>query len=170
MSEQFTVIEKAIGPVIEIEENVPVWKMPATFGRDFKKIANYIVSNNAEVVDMPYGYYKDMDWEREINRSKLSMLFSMFTKKWHLIVGMVSSKELPGSGELKSQIKATKKFVRAVHLGPYQESAKTYKALMEWANSQGISVKNEVYEFYANDPAKVPKDQIKTVIYIPIVS
>ena len=34
MDEQFEVIEKAIGPVIEIEERVPVWRMPATFYRN----------------------------------------------------------------------------------------------------------------------------------------
>lgn len=168
MSNEFEIIDKAVGSVIEIEERVPVWRMPATFGRDFKRIADYIQSRDAEIVDMPYGLYKEMDWEREVNRSKLSMFFAMFSKKWHLFVGMVSSKELPGDGELKSTTKDTQKFIKATHLGPYQESSKTYKSLLDWAKAQGLSVKNEAYEFYANDPTQVEKSEIKTVILIPL--
>lgn len=168
MSADFEVISKSMGSVVEIEEFVPVWKMPATFGRDFKKIANYIESNDAEVVEMPYGYYKDMDWEVEANRSKLSSFLLMFTKKWHLIVGMTSSKILPGKGVLHAENKETQKFAKAIHLGPYQTCSKTYKALLEWSKTQGLSLKNEVYELYANDPKKVAKDEIKTIILVPL--
>ena len=42
MTDQFEVIEKTIGPVIEIEECVSVWRMPATFTRDYKRIADYL--------------------------------------------------------------------------------------------------------------------------------
>ncbi len=168
MAEDFEVVTKAIGTVVEIEEFVPIWKMPVTFGRDFKKIANYIESQNAEVVDMPYGLYKDMDWEAEVNEGKWSMFLSMFTKKWHLFVGMASSKALPENGELKAETKAPQKFAKAIHLGPYQQCGKTYKALLGWSKSQGLTLRNEAYEFYANDPKKVAKDQIKTVILVPL--
>jgi len=87
---EFEIIEKEIGPVIEIEERVPVWRMPATFGRDYKRIAEYLTSQDAEVVGMPYARYQNMDWEVELNRSKLSTFFSLFTQKWHFFVGMPS--------------------------------------------------------------------------------
>jgi len=168
MEEKFSVIDKSLGHVIQIEEFVPVWKMPMTFTKDFKKIADYIESNDAKVIEMPYGYYKDMDWELEVNRSKLSMFLSMFTKKWHLFVGMISSQALPGSGELTAQNKGMQKFVKAVHNGPYQTSNKTYRALLDWSRSQGLSLKNEAYELYANDPRKVKKDEIETIILVPL--
>ena len=168
MSKDFEVINNTIGSVIEIEEFVPVWKMPTTFGKDFKKIANYIESNDAKVVEMPYGYYNDIDLKVEVTRSKLSILLSVFTKKWHLFVGMKSSKALPGKGELKAKNKAAQEFVKAIHYGPYQTSSKTYKALLEWSKTQGLSLKNEAYEFYANDPGKVIKDEIKTIILVPV--
>ena len=31
MADEFEVVEKAIGPVIEIEESIPVWRMPTPF-------------------------------------------------------------------------------------------------------------------------------------------
>lgn len=168
MSQEFEVIEKAIGPVIEIEEFVSVWRMPATFGQDYKRISAYLTSQGAECIDMPYARYQDMDWERELNKGKLATFFTILTKKWHFFVGMPTSKTLSGEGELKSQVLASQRYVRAVHRGPYQKCGKTYKALYDWARSQGLSLTNEAIECYVNDPREVDKADIETVILIPI--
>ena len=169
MIDEFEIIEKTIGPVIEIEENVCVWRMPATFARDYKDISDYLTSQDAECVDMPYARYQDMDWELELNRGKLATFFSMLTKKWHFFVGMPTSKTLPGEGGFKSQILASQRYARAVHRGPYQQCGATYKALYDWVKSQGLSLKNEAIEFYVNDPHEVDKADIETVILIPIL-
>jgi len=168
MSDEFEVIEKAIGPVIEIEERVAVWRMPSTFGQDYKRIYDYLKSQNAECVDMPYARYQDMDWEVELNRGKLATFFSLLTKKWHFYAGMPTSKELPGEGQLKSLVLTSQRYARAVHRGPYQKCGATYKALYDWAMSQGLSLKNEAIEFYVNDPHEVDKVDIETVILIPL--
>lgn len=152
MIHKFEVIEKAIGPVIEIEECVKMWRMPATFSRDYKRIMDYLASQGAECVDMPYARYQDMDWELELGRGKLATFFSLLTKKWHFFAGMPTSKPLPGEGELKSQVLASQRYVRAVHRGPYQKCGATYKALYEWVKTHGLSVKNEAIECYVNDP------------------
>lgn len=120
MNNEFAIIEKAIGPVIEIEERAKVWRMPAIFGRDYKRIADYLASQGAECVDMPYARYQDMDLELEVNRGKLATFFAMLTKKWHFFAGMPTSKPLPGEGELKSRVLASQRYAHAVHRGPYQ--------------------------------------------------
>ena len=168
MTDQFEVIEKTIGPVIEIEECVSVWRMPATFTRDYKRIADYLDTQGAECVDMPYARYLDMDWEVELNRGKLATFFSLLTRKWHFFAGMPSSKPVPGEAELKSQMFSSQRFVRGVHRGPYQECGATYKAMFDWAVAQNISLKNEAIECYVNDPHEVDKADIETVILIPI--
>lgn len=168
MTDKFEVIEKTIGPVVEIEECVSVWRMPATFTRDYKRIAKYLVTQGAECVDMPYARYLDMDWEVELNRGKLATFYSLLTKKWHFYAGMPSSKPVPGDTELKSQVLASRRFVRGVHFGPYKECGATYKALFEWAMAQNLSLENEAIEFYLNDPHKVDKADIETVILIPL--
>ena len=76
MDPEFEIIEKTIGPVIEIEERVSMWRMPATFTRDYKRIADYLRTQDAECVDMPYARYQDMDWERELNQGKLAAFLS----------------------------------------------------------------------------------------------
>ena len=168
MTQTFEIIEKAIGPVIEIEEYIKVWRMPSTFGRDYKRISNYLASHGAECVGMPYARYVDMNWDVEVNRGQFATFFAMLTKKWHFLVGMPTSKVLPGEGKLKSQDMASQRFARGVHRGPYQKCGATYKALYEWAKSQGLTLKNEALEFYANDPREVDKADIETVILIPI--
>ena len=168
MTNEFEIIDKAIGPVIEIEERVPVWRMPATFGRDYKRIAEYVTSQGAEIVDMPYARYQDMDWQRELSRGKLASLFAMLTKKWHFFVGMPTSKTLPGEKELQSRKLASQRYARAIHRGPYQNSVVTYRALYDWVVSQGLSMQNEAIECYVNDPREVAEADIETVILIPL--
>lgn len=168
MNQEFEIIEKAIGPVIEIEECVKVWRMPGTFGKDYKRISAYLTSHGAECVEMPYARYQDMNWELELNRGKLATFFAMLTKNWHFFVGMPTSKELPGDGELKAQVLASQRFARAVHRGPYQKCGATYKALYEWVKSQGMTMNNEAIECYVNDPREVDKADIETLILVPI--
>ena len=168
MDPDFEIIEKTIGPVIEIEERVSMWRMPATFTRDYKRIADYLRTQDAECVDMPYARYQDMDWERELKQGKLAAFFTLLTRKWHFFAGMPTSKNLPGNGELKSQVLETQRFARAIHRGPYQKCGATYKALYDWVTAQGLSVKNEAIECYVNDPREVDKADLETVILIPV--
>ena len=168
MTDGFEVIEKTLGPVIEIEERAKMWRMPATFARDYKRIADYLAAHGAECIDMPYARYEDMDWERELSRGKLATFFSLLTKRWHFFAGMPTSKSLPGEGGLKSRVLASQRYVRGVHKGPYQECGATYKALYDWAVSQGLSLDDEAIECYVNDPREVDKADLETVILIPI--
>lgn len=168
MAEPFVVIEKAFGAVVEIEERVGMLAMPATFGRDFKRIMAYLQSQGAECVDMPYARYQDMDWERELNQGMLAGVFSMLFKKWHFFVGMPSSKSLPGEGVLVARQLASQRYVRAVHRGPYRKCGATYKALHAWAKAQGILLSSEAIECYVNDPREVGPEELETVILIPI--
>lgn len=168
MANDFQVVEKAIGPAIEVEERVAVWRMPATFSRDYQRIADYVKSQGAQVEGMPYAYYLDMDWDVELNRGKFSMLFSMLFKKWHFFAGWPTSKSLPGEGDLQSTEWGSHRYVSAMHRGPYKESSKTYRELISWAKDQGLSLKNEVFELYVNDPQEVGEANAETVILVPI--
>lgn len=93
---------------------------------------------------------------------------SLLTTKWHLFVGMPTSKTLAGEGELKSHVLANRGYVLAVHREPYQQCGATHKALYDWAKSQRLSLKNEAIECYINDPHEVDKTDLETVILIPI--
>jgi len=167
-TEKFEILEKEIGSVVEIEESVKVWQMPKAFGRDYEKINNYLVSNDAECSGMPYARYVDMDWEKEVNRGLLANIIGMLFKKWHFFAGMPSSKMLQSSGEFQSQEIKSQKYARALHKGAYKDVGPTYKALYEWSLTQSVTLKNEAIEYYLNDPEEVETSDIETEIYIPI--
>ena len=169
MADDFEIIEKSLGPAIEIEEYAKAWRMPAIFGRDYKRIAEYLGSQGAEILDYPYARYQDMDWDLELKRGMLATFFSLFTKKWHFYVGMPSSFAIPGKGDLRSITHGSQRYVRGVHRGPYQECTRTYKALFSWAQEEGLTLKNEAIECYVNDPREVDKADIETIILIPLV-
>jgi len=168
MSDQFEIVEQAIGPVVEIEERVPMWRMPATFGRDYKQIADYLESQGAECVGMPYARYQEMDWGRDLGQGKLAALWAMLTKKWHFFVGMPCSKHLSGGGLLVARELDSRRYVRGVHRGPYRECGGTYRALYDWTRGQGLVLRSEAIECYVNDPREVAKADIETVILIPV--
>ena len=168
MVDDFEVIEKTLGPVIEIEERIPVWRMPAAFGQDFKRIAEYLELQGAQIVGMPYGRYVEMDWEKEIYQGKLARFFTLFTKKWHFFVGMCASKPVSGEGELKAQALVSQRYAKAIHKGAYKKCGSTYKALFEWVKTQGLSLQDQAIECYANDPNEVDEADLETVILIPL--
>lgn len=167
-TEEFEIQDREIGPVVEIEENVKVWQMPKTFGRDFEMINHYLVSNDAICSGMPYARYVDMVWEKEVNRGVFANIIAIIFKRWHFFAGLPSSKNLQSSGVLHAKEMKSQKYVRALHKGPYKDVGPTYKALYEWANKQGIALKNEAIEFYLNDPADVKPAEIETEILIAI--
>jgi effector-binding domain-containing protein len=168
MNNEFEIIEKEIGPVIEIEEHVTMWRMPSTFSRDYKRIAEYLSAQGVECVEAPYARYLDMDWELEIGKGKFSALIDMLTRKWHFQAGMPISRPLPGEGELKAHVLEKRRYCKAVHHGPYQKVGGTYKALYDWVKVQGLSLENEAIEFYLNDPRETDKADLETVILIPV--
>lgn len=169
MANDFEIIEQSLGHAIEIEEIAPAWRMPAIFSRDYQRIAEYMNSQGAEILDFPYARYQDMDWDVELNRGKLASLLSLFTKKWHFYVGMPSSIPLPGKAELRSIDHSNQRYVRGVHFGPYKDCTETYRALFNWAQEKGLALHNEAIECYVNDPREVDEDDIETIILIPLI-
>jgi len=168
MANDFEIIEQNLGYAIEIEETASAWRMPAIFSRDYQRIAEYLQSKGAEILDFPYARYQDMNWDVELNRGKLATFFSLFTKKWHFYVGMPSSVALPGKDDLKTVTHPSQHYVRGTHFGPYKDCSGTYKALFNWAQHKGLTLKNEAIEYYVNDPREVDEAEIETVIMIPL--
>lgn len=145
-----------------------MWRMPATFGRDYKRIAEYLSSQGAECVGMPYARYLEMEWEREIGKGKFASVLDMLLRKWHFQVGMPSSQRLPGEVGLVSRELPLRRYAKAVHRGPYQKVGPVYAALTRWAREQGLSLECEAIECYLNDPQEFAPAELETLILIPV--
>ncbi len=126
------IVEKEIGNVVEIEECSAMWKMPMILGKDFQKLLDCLKSQNAECAEAPYTRYVDVDWDSEMGKSKFAMFLEIFTKKWHFFAGMPTSSEVEDQGECKTSSIGMRKYVKTVHMGPYQKVGATYKKMQEW--------------------------------------
>jgi effector-binding domain-containing protein len=170
MVHMFEIVEITIGPVVEVEESTFVWQMPSRFKRDYQSIAEYIAATGAEFSGMPYARYFDMNWAGELNRGKISSLFSMLFKKWHYLAGMPSTKLLQGRGRLRANNYPQRRYASTMHCGPYKNCGETYVALMKWLLEQGHTPDSEAFEFYRNDPHEVAEAELETQILIPLLS
>lgn len=168
MNSEIEIIEKEIGNSIEIEENVPMWKMPFVIKKDFQKIMDFIKSENREISEMPYTRFINVDWEAEMSKSKFAIFMEIFTRKWNFKVGIPVQDTLQDKEDLICLFIPKKKYVKTMHKGPYQKVGETYKRMYEWIKTGSISAENESIEIYLNDPRETKKQDLETMVLIPV--
>jgi effector-binding domain-containing protein len=166
--EDIEIIEKEIGDVIEIEERVPVWKMPFVMSKDFNLILEYLKSKDVDCKEAPYARYINIDWELEMKKGAFANFVGLLTKKWHFRVGMPTSMKIEGANDLKDRQIQNKKYVKTIQYGPYQDVGATYKKMYAWAKSQNLDFENESLELYLNNPKVTDKERLKTMVLIPV--
>ena len=168
MKSKIEIIEREIGTVIEVEENIPMWKMPSTMGRDFNLILEHIEKHGNIRYEIPYARYLEIDWESEMSKGLLTTFIEVFTKKWHFQAGIPVSEEITVSHPLKSGFIKKSQYVKTIHHGAYHKVGKTYKILYSWAVEQQLCLGQESIEFYLNDPREVKKEALETMVLIPV--
>ena len=166
------IIDRSIGYVVEIEQKVSTMKMPKTMGEDYKSIFKYLKENGIEPSDstMPYTRYLDIDWDSQMNKGALANFIELFTKKWHFFDGVQSTKKLPEKDDFVTKRFTKRKYLRAMHYGPYQKVSDTYRKMWQFALENKLKLENESFEFYLNDPSTVKKEEIETEVLIPIIN
>ena len=170
MKDEFEIVEKEIGATLEIEKRAPIWKMPSVMGRDYRRLSEYLKSQDCESSGAPYTRYLDIDWETQLSHNPIANLLGMFTKKWRFQVGMPTSRELVGEGDIKASVIEKKRYVRALHRGPYKKVGKTYAGMYVWMKKNGLSPGDESIESYLNDPTETGQEDAETLVLIPIVN
>jgi AraC family transcriptional regulator len=103
-------------------------------------------------------FYDDPDTTPvEALRSDAGLLVGPSTK----IPGGLSEQRIPGGS-----------YASTLHVGPYEQLPDTWARFMgEWLPASGYRLADDgvSYELYLNDPSRVPKDQLRTEIRIPVV-
>ena len=66
---------------------------------------------------------------------------------------------------------AAGRYACAVHVGPYEQLGDAWARFMgEWLPASGHRIgAGASFEIYRNDPTKVPKQELRTDLYISIV-
>ncbi|CAA0082514.1 Uncharacterised protein [BD1-7 clade bacterium] len=168
MATPIDVVEKELGPVIEIDVNTAMWKMPATMREGFEVLSDVTEQAGVDCTLAPYARFLEIDWSAEAKRGFLSTLIQVFSKPSHFRMGMPISAPIPHVDDIRSEILANRRYVRAVHVGPYQEVGDTYKRMAVWAQDNNLALAPESIELYLNDPRITEKDQLQTELLIPL--
>lgn len=163
------VIEYKIGNVVEIEAKTWVWKMGKVMSSNFENLFTYIDDNYEKNEDMiVYARYVGLKAEKEVSKSKFTMIMDMLFRKWHFFNGVVTKEMMKDLEEIKAGEYNERQYLKAIHLGPYQEVGAVYKEMVDYAKEHHLRLEDEAIEFYMNDPKDVPKEEIETVILIPL--
>lgn len=153
---------------LEIERHAPMWKIPRLLGDAFPRIDKHITAKGGTRTGAPYVRYMEIDWEHMRNCGPLRMLWSMLTTKQTMRIGMAVEAPVEGDRDIEAVAIESQPCVRTIHRGPYQKLGDTYKAVIDWAETNDVELADHTMENYINDPTIVAKEDIETLIRIPV--
>ena len=104
--------------------------------------------------DIPYVEYPDFESLTEHNIK--------------MIIGLKSSRELQGEGDIRSITIPERKIVSCLHRGTYSELAVLYNEMMEWIKANGYKPSGTSIEYYYSNP-NVPEEEQVTRIEMPLL-
>ncbi|MBT8076968.1 MAG: GyrI-like domain-containing protein [Gammaproteobacteria bacterium] len=154
---------------LEIATNAPMWKIPKVLGDAFPRIDKHIIAQGGTRAGAPYVRYMDIDWQQMRHCGPLRMLWLMLTSKQPMRIGMAVETPVEGGGEIEAVAIESLTCVNTIHRGPYQKVGDTYKKIVDWAEANDVKLANYTMENYINDPTTVAKEDIETLILIPVV-
>ena len=155
---------------LEIARNAPMWQIPKFLGSDFPRIDKHITAQGGKRAGAPYARYMEIDWQQMRHCGPLKMLWLMLTSKQPMRIGMAVEAPLEGDGDIEAVAIESQTCVRTIHRGPYQKVGDTYKKIVDWAEANDVELADCPMENYINDPTTVAKEDIETLILIPVVS
>ena len=168
MKNEIQIIEQGLKNTLEIKAKVPMWKMPVVIGKSYKKIVEHLEKSSIEPSEPPYIHYLNINWEEVKEEGRFSSFVKMFTRKWEMLIGFQVKEKMEGSGEISAGILQKGKYVQSMHYGPYQKVGETYKKMISWIKQNNLDIMNESVEIYLNDPRKTKKEDLQTIVLIPI--
>ena len=147
MSYECEVIDRPAQPVLSVRTRSAVQNLPTALGQAYGAIMQHAAKLGAQPAGAPFVAYYNMDMQ-----------------DLDIEAGYPVEKPLPGTGVIQpSQIPAGR-FATCLYKGPYDQCGSAYEELSTWIKEQGCETTGVAYEFYLNDPAETPPQDLKTQI------
>jgi len=145
-------VEQPAQSVLAIRTRTAVGALPQVLGQAYGSIMQYLGEISEPPSGAPYVAYYNMDMQ-----------------DLDLEIGCPVARALPGKdGIAATQILAGKS-AACLYQGPYREIGPAYEALTQWMVGNGYTPTGVAYEFYLNDPAGTPENELLTRIVFPLV-
>ena len=153
---------------IAIKKCLPTYKLPFFFKKSFKMLQKVLPEISEE--NIHFARYSNIDWDTvECEKGFIGFFKSMFKKFYAEVCISVEEKPANLGSEVNFlQFETFSKTLQTIHVGPYHKVADTYNELIDYANKNNLTLDNETFEIYLNDPRLVKAEEIETLIIIPL--
>ena len=151
MAYQCEVKEQTSQPTLAVRTRTSVAKLPEVMGQTYGTIAQYLGSLGEQPAGPPFAAYHNMDM------SNLDVE-----------IGFPVTTAAEGSGRVKAGKLPGGKAAVILHVGPYEKIEEAYNRLTAFVKEKELEPESFCYEFYLNDPAETPPEELKTEIYFPV--
>ena len=166
--EKIEIVKRDAVHTLSLQAVCGTLSLPKVIGRSYKKIAEHMARRGIEMAGAPYVLYRGVDWEDLNTQGMLRMAVQLFTKKWNLEIGF----PLPEAGEGNEGFREGEipggEYLQILHRGSYRRVGESYRLLWAYGLGENLSLRPESIEFYLNDPATTPKEELQTLILIPL--
>lgn len=148
----FTVETIEAQPAAVVRAEVPMAQLREVFDRGFPEVMRAAQAQGVPIAGPPFGFYPRMPAET------VAVLVGFPVGGAVRADGDVEPFEMPGG-----------RVVTGTHIGPYDALARTYDELMAWAQAQGLTLAEGMWESYLSDPGAEPDPSTwRTLIVWPL--
>ncbi len=147
MLSDIKVEERLAQPILSVRTRTSVDKLPQILGETYGAIAQYLGELGECPIGPPFAGYFNMDMQ-----------------DLDVEIGFPVTRVFDSRDQLKAGQIPPGKAATATYTGPYEQMEPAYNELFLWINDNGYEVSGVVYEFYLNDPATTPPEQLQTQI------
>ncbi len=134
-------------PVLLIHSTTAVQDLPQTLGHGYQAIMQYLEELQRQPAGAPFVAYYNMDMAN-----------------LDIDVGFPVDGFLPAKEPIQSSSLPAGRVATCEYTGPYPGMAGAYEELNQYIKDHEYKPTGVVYEFYLNEPGKVPPEELKTRI------
>jgi len=143
--------EQPAQPVLVVRATTSARELKSVLGQGFGAVARYLGGLGEAPAGPPFVAYHNDDMEH-----------------LDLEIGFPVSRPLPGTDDIQAgEIPGGQQAI-CTFVGPYTEISAAYDTLSRWLRERRLEPTGVVYEFYLNDPAVTPPEQLQTQIVFPL--
>lgn len=152
MALTFSILQREDQPVLSIRSTTSMRDLPETILNALAKINQFMEENGVSPDGPAFVAYYNLD-----------------IHEMSVEIGFPVTQAIEGDDEVQPRTIPGGPAGVCLYTGPYQELATAYQQLNAYVESQGREPTGVSYEFYLNDPAVTPPEELETQIIFPII-
>ena len=147
------IVEARPTPTVSLHARTSLEGLPTLIGTALARVAQYLADHGESPDGPPFVAYRNQDM-----------------KDLDVEIGFPVAHAVSGSGPIDSGVIPGGRHAVCVYVGPYSGIGPAYEALGTWIGRHGYRPGGSAYEFYLNDPATTPSEELQTRIMVPVIS